>query len=148
MVMLRQPSPRFSQILHFKIHNSTKTIKLKSSCVQTYVCSVIWLCNVKSQSIYLLTPVDFNMQPVDWQNFLALEAEALFVVIVVTDVSFDASLFTETRSFCLFFGPIVNSTEKKQLMPLLCSECCCHQLLLLCCCLLSDRKRGKKTLFR
>ena len=30
--------------------------------MQTYVCSVIWLCNVKSRSIYLPTPVDFNMQ--------------------------------------------------------------------------------------
>ena len=65
--------------------------------MQTYVCSVIWLCNVKSQSIYLLTPVDFNMQPVDWQNFLALEAEALFVVIVVAKECCKQTLATLNR---------------------------------------------------
>ena len=32
---------------------------------------------------------------------------------VIRDGLFDLTLFTETRSFCLFFGPIVNSSREE-----------------------------------
>ena len=35
------------------------------------------------EGIYSPIPLDFNLQPVDWRYFLALDAAALFVVIVV-----------------------------------------------------------------
>ena len=36
--------------------------------------------------------------------------------VICRDGLFDSSLFTETWSFCLFFGPIVAAAQKKQLI--------------------------------
>ena len=51
---------------------------------------------------------------IDLQNGLGVMRLRSFpFVLRFTHVFFDSSLFTETRSFCLFFSPIVNSNREE-----------------------------------